>query len=832
MSTTIGAVVRCGDQVGQVYSSVRSLLDGSRQPDVIAIVADPTTPARSDEWLRAFAQSRGARFLRASAAQPGAVWNAGLRAAGPVDFGLCLEAGDRLDRQALELFGRQFTSDAIVLATSAVEWLGPGSQRRFSVPDECSTPALLQDFHSAHVSSLFRWKAWHDANGFDEELPALEHTDLWLRLLAPGSQGAVDRRPLLRRSVRATALYRRTWESPDYAQAVRRLLERHREAAAALTGPMLQARDRDYHRVLKRYQASLRVERAAMDSLRDARRAREAALAAVPGHFGTALEWGPRTRSVAFSHDWGYDRGTPVDRPFIERFLQRHGSDIGGDVLEIQEDDYTRRLGGDQVERREVLDLDPANQLATIVGDLRSLDHVPADTFDSIVLTQTLHVIDDMRAVLRECHRVLKPGGVLLATLPSASRVCLEYGRDADYWRVTAAGARQLFSEVFAPASVDVEALGNSLTNAAFSFGLASEELPPHSFETSDPYFPLVVGVRAVKTTGPPAVIRTGASAAPASSFAGRGVIVLYHRVGASAADPHRLSVSAPTFAAQIEWLSRACQVMPLESLVRASSDAVESSPGASLTFDDGYVDNLRVASPILRAQGLPATFFVTTARLDSPTPFFFWWDRLAAALAGGAAVPPALTLDLPEGRQTLPTASSDERLSTHWRVHGLLVRLPAAQRDAIVEQIERWADRDQLGENDRRMTRHEMVELASYPGHALGAHTVEHLALPEQPDDTIARELVESRRTLEQLLERRVSALAYPFGASDERTAAAARASGFEMALSCDERSLRRRENLMRLPRITAQEEPLEQFIARVERALGVTPGASASHV
>jgi peptidoglycan/xylan/chitin deacetylase (PgdA/CDA1 family)/SAM-dependent methyltransferase len=820
-NTTIGAVVRCGDQVGQIYASVRSLLDGSRPPDVIAVVADPTTPSRADEWLQSFAQSRGARFLRASTSRPGAVWNAGLRSIGSVDFALCLEAGDRLDRQALELFGRHFTSDDIVLATSAVEWLGPGSQRRFSLPDECTVAALLQDFHSAHVSSVFRWKSWHDVNGFDEELPALEHTDLWLRLLATGSHGAVDPRPLLRRPVRASALYRRTWETTDYAHAVRRLMERHREAAAAMTGPMLQARDRNYHRVLKRYQASLGVEVAAMDSLREAHRAREAALAAVPNDFGTTLEWGPRTRSVAFSHDWGYDRGTPVDRPFIERFLQQHASDIGGTVLEIQEDDYTRRLGGDQVVRRDVLDLDAANQLATIVGDLRSLDHVPSETFDSIVLTQTLHVIDDMRAVLRECHRVLKPGGVLLATLPSASRVCLEYGRDGDYWRVTAAGARQLFSQVFAPASVDVDALGNSITNAAFSFGLASEELPSQSFETADPYFPLVIGVRAVKTAEPPAIIRTGASAVPASSLAGRGLILLYHRVGSCAADPHRLSISAQTFAAQVDWLSRACQVMALESLVRTSPDAVESSPRVSLTFDDGYVDNLRVASPILRAAGLPATFFVTTASLDSDALYCFWWDRLAAALADSAAVPPSLTLDLPDGRQTLPTASPDERRSAHWRLHRLLVRLPASQRDAIVEQIDRWAGQSDPSENDRRMTRHEMLELASYPGHSLGAHTVEHLALPDQPDDAVARELVESRRALEHLLERRVSALAYPFGACDERTASAARASGFEMALSCDERSLRRRENPMRLPRIAPQEEPLEQFITRVERAL-----------
>ena len=96
--------------------------------------------------------------------------------------------------------------------------------------------------------------------------------------------------------------------------------------------------------------------------------------------------------------------------------------------------------------------------------------------------------------------------------------------------------------------------------------------------------------------------------------------------------------------------------------------------------------------------------------------------------------------------------------------------------------------------------------------------------------DDEIEAAKVESRRTLVQLSGRPVRSFAYPFGAVDHRTAAAARANGFELAVTCEERSLRRRENPLRLPRISAFEEPLERFIARVERALGVAAGALAS--
>ena len=202
-----------------------------------------------------------------------------------------------------------------------------------------------------------------------------------------------------------------------------------------------------------------------------------------------------RTRPL--SEHWGFDRGTPVDRHYIESFLEEHRGDVRGRVLEVQDSGYTDRFGTG-VERRDVLDVDPKNPKATIVADLAAADAVPADSFDCFILTQTLHLIYDFRAALGHARRVLRPGGVLLATLPVVSRISRGAAAN-DFWRFTPASASALFGEVFGPERVEVRAYGNVLAGLAFLSGMAAEELSSKDLETRDEHFPVLVGVRAVK---------------------------------------------------------------------------------------------------------------------------------------------------------------------------------------------------------------------------------------------------------------------------------------------------------------------------------------------
>jgi SAM-dependent methyltransferase len=208
---------------------------------------------------------------------------------------------------------------------------------------------------------------------------------------------------------------------------------------------------------------------------------------------------GTLRRTTPLSPRWGEDRGTPVDRYYIERFLDTYRGDIRGRVLEVKDSAYTRRFGTD-VAVADVLDADARNPLATVVADLSTADAVPASSYDCFILTQTLQVIYDTRAALRHAARMLRPGGVLLVTVPTVSRVLPNVEFLRDYWRFTEASCTALFGEQFGATNVTVRARGNVLSSIAFLAGLAQEELTRRELETDDPDFPLLVTVRAVKS--------------------------------------------------------------------------------------------------------------------------------------------------------------------------------------------------------------------------------------------------------------------------------------------------------------------------------------------
>jgi hypothetical protein len=208
---------------------------------------------------------------------------------------------------------------------------------------------------------------------------------------------------------------------------------------------------------------------------------------------------GSLRRTTPLSENWGFDRGTPIDRHYIESFLQDWRRDIRGDVLEIRDSGYTDRFGT-AVAERTVLDLDPSNPQATIIADLASAETVAADQFDCFILTQTLQFIYDTRAAVGHARRILKPGGVLLATVPSISRLAPRYGLEADYWRFTTASCSRLFGEIFGDRQTTVRSYGNVLAGVAFLMGMACEELRPRDLESKDAYFPVVIGVRAIKS--------------------------------------------------------------------------------------------------------------------------------------------------------------------------------------------------------------------------------------------------------------------------------------------------------------------------------------------
>jgi len=203
--------------------------------------------------------------------------------------------------------------------------------------------------------------------------------------------------------------------------------------------------------------------------------------------------------TAPLSSEWGFDRGTPIDRYYIESFLGAHAADIRGRVLEVKNAGYTQRFGRG-VAHSEVLDINRDNPLATLVADLSQPDQFPEGRFDCFVLTQTMQFVYESGAVVDSAYRLLAPGGVLLVTVPSISRIAPRYGPTTEFWRFTAASCTRLFGDVFGAANVEVRTHGNVLAASAFLYGATVEEIPREKLDVSDPFFPLIVSVRATRT--------------------------------------------------------------------------------------------------------------------------------------------------------------------------------------------------------------------------------------------------------------------------------------------------------------------------------------------
>jgi SAM-dependent methyltransferase len=208
---------------------------------------------------------------------------------------------------------------------------------------------------------------------------------------------------------------------------------------------------------------------------------------------------GDLRRTTPVDPNWGFERGTPIDRMYVERFLGSHAGDIRGRVLEIGAPDYTRKLGT-SVERSDVLHAKPGNPEATIVGDLTDAPQISSDSFDCAILTQVLQYVYDVQSALATLHRILAPGGVLLATAPGITKIsAVDDELWGEWWHYTARSLRRLAAEAFGAENVEVESFGNVLTAAGFLYGLVPTDLRAEELEVEDPLYEVILGLRAVK---------------------------------------------------------------------------------------------------------------------------------------------------------------------------------------------------------------------------------------------------------------------------------------------------------------------------------------------
>jgi hypothetical protein len=212
------------------------------------------------------------------------------------------------------------------------------------------------------------------------------------------------------------------------------------------------------------------------------------------------VKWYDLRSTKPVSKVFGLDRGTPIDRYYIETFLEKNISFIKGKVLEIAESTYSKKFNGG-VTAFEVLHVDDSNKKATIIGDLTKKDTLPANEIDCFICTQTLNFIYNFREAIAGIHHLLKPGGgTALITLGGISQISrYDMNRWGDYWRFTTLSAQKIFSDVFGEENVKVDFYGNVLSSVSFLEGLAVHELTDEELNFKDEDYQMLITIVAKK---------------------------------------------------------------------------------------------------------------------------------------------------------------------------------------------------------------------------------------------------------------------------------------------------------------------------------------------
>ena len=211
------------------------------------------------------------------------------------------------------------------------------------------------------------------------------------------------------------------------------------------------------------------------------------------------VNFGSLRRLRPVSSVFGYDRGRPIDRHYIESFLSQHSDLIRGRVLEVGDDTYSKAFGSEKIVQQDILHVVPGYPGATIVADICNAPQIASDTFDCIVFTQTLQYLFNPQSAISTLWRILKPGGTVLATMPGMSRILRDQAdKESDCWRFTEFSVKRLFAGSF-DGKVTVQTYGNVLSAVAFMEGLATFELRKEELDYHDPDYQIIIAVTATK---------------------------------------------------------------------------------------------------------------------------------------------------------------------------------------------------------------------------------------------------------------------------------------------------------------------------------------------
>lgn len=265
--------------------------------------------------------------------------------------------------------------------------------------------------------------------------------------------------------------------------------------------------------------------------------------------------------------------------------------------------------------------------------------------------------------------------------------------------------------------------------------------------------------------------------------------ILAYHRIMA-APDPmafefdlELISTSPERFREQMLRIRERFHPMRLSDVISAL-DAGTPLPAdaVAVTFDDGYDDNYKIAFPILRELGIPATFFVSTGHIDSGRPFGYdWLVHMILRSTAKRLVLPEVGIDMPMP----PTRPERRALAT--RVLSSMKNVDAIAQEEMISRLEKeWKMPSNVTPVDCRPMTWEQLREMHAAGFEIGSHGVHHRMLSKLPHAVMEQEVRQSKATLDRELGSAATLMSYPVGgdrAFDEQVIKATRDAGFQLA-------------------------------------------------
>ena len=208
--------------------------------------------------------------------------------------------------------------------------------------------------------------------------------------------------------------------------------------------------------------------------------------------------FGSKINVCPISSKFGFDRGTPIDRYYIEKFLTENSNYIKGNLLEIADSNYSKKYATGSKNIFNVLTFDnPPEDCSVIVGDLSKPETLPNNVMDCFICTQTYNFIYDVKKAIESSYKMLKKDGVLLATVSGISQIS-RY--DMDYWRFTDLSIRKFLMEFFDEDKISIKVYGNSIAASAFLQGISIEDFDNQKIlEEIDMNYQLIIGIVAKK---------------------------------------------------------------------------------------------------------------------------------------------------------------------------------------------------------------------------------------------------------------------------------------------------------------------------------------------